>query len=127
YINAKPKSKMLITQMHELMQALSRRGVLTILVVGQHGVLGADVKKNIDISYLADTVLLLRYFEAAGALRRAISVCKKRYGNHERGIREIHVESGGIQISDSLHRFTGILSGLPDYSGDNRDLIGINE
>jgi len=127
YINAMPNSKMLITQMHELMQALSRQGVLTLLVVGQHGVLGADASRSIDISYLADTVLLLRYFEAAGALRRAISVCKKRYGTHERGIREIYVEPGGIQISDSLHRFTGILSGLPEYSGDSRDLIGIDE
>ena len=123
YVNAMPNSKMLITQMHELMKALSRQNVLTILVVGQRDVIGSKTEQEINISYLADTVLLLRYFEAAGTLRRAISVYKKRYGAHERGIREMKMESDGIYIGELLRQFTGILSGMPDYMGEPSELI----
>ncbi len=127
YLNAMPNSKMLLTQMHELMKALSRQGVLTILIVGQHGVLGSDTNQDVDISYLADTVLMLRYFEAAGTLRRAISVYKKRYGTHEQGIREMRMNSNGVQVGDLLDQFTGILSGQPTYVGSARELIEIHE
>lgn len=123
YLNSMPSDTRLIAQMHELMMRLNRRGVLTFLVLAQHGVVGPGLEVPVDISYLADTVLLLRHFEAEGILRQAVSVYKKRYGSHERRIRELKLEPGGIQIGSPLSEFTGILLGTPHYTGENRDLI----
>ena len=127
YLNSMPDSKKLVAQMHELLNYLSRRGVLSFLVVAQHGVVAPNLDMPIDISYLADTVLLLRHFEAEGALRQAISVYKKRYGNHERRIRELRFQPGNIEISEPLSQFSGILSGTPAYRGEAENLFDSHE
>ena len=123
YLNSMPSESRLISQMHELMMSLNRSGVLTFLVVAQHGVIGPSLEETVDISYLADTVLLLRHFEAEGEIRQAISVYKKRYGAHEKRIREVRLQSGGVRIGESLSQFSGILSGVPSYTGEGRDLL----
>ena len=127
YLNSMPDSKKLVAQMHELLNYLSRRGVLSFLVVAQHGVVAPNLDMPIDISYLADTVLLLRHFEADGTLRQAISVYKKRYGNHERRIRELRFGSGSIEIGKPLNQFSGILSGSPAYQGKAQNLFDSHE
>lgn len=127
YLNSMPDSKKLVAQMHELLNYLSRRGILSFLVVAQHGVVAPNLDMPIDISYLADTVLLLRHFEAEGALRQAISVYKKRYGNHERRIRELRFQPGSIEIGAPLTRFSGILSGTPAYRGEAKNLFDSHE
>ena len=127
YLNSMPDSKKLVAQMHELLNYLSRRGVLSFLVVAQHGVVAPNLDMPIDISYLADTVLLLRHFEAEGVLRQAISVYKKRYGNHERRIRELRFQPGSIEIGKPLSQFSGILSGTPAYRGETQNLFDSHE
>lgn len=124
YVKSMPHERRLITQLHELLIALSRQQVLTILVVAQHGVVGPNLDEGIDISYLADAVLLLRHFEANGSLRRAVSVYKKRYGFHENHIREILLKPGGIEMGPPLEEFSGILTGVPSYVGDRSNLMG---
>lgn len=123
YLNSMPDSKKLVAQMHELLIYLSRHGVLSFLVVAQHGVVGPNLEVPVDISYLADAVLLLRHFESEGALRQAISVYKKRYGNHERRIRELRFQPGSIEIGEPLSQFSGILSGTPEYRGKIQNLF----
>lgn len=120
YLNAMPTKARLISQMHELMKRLSKQDVLTFLMVAQHGTLGLSMDTAIDISYLADTVLLFRHFEAAGEIRHALSVYKNRYGSHEKKICEIKLKPGRIELDEALGRFSGILSGLPHYI-DNAD------
>ncbi len=110
---AMPDEQMLLTQMHDLLQYLSGQGVLTILVVAQHGIVGSTLAGPIDVSYLADAVLLFRHFEARGMIRRAISVFKKRYGDHEKMIRELMITGEGIQVGDPLRGFRGLLTGNP--------------
>ncbi len=127
YFNSMPSRKRLVSQIHELLMSLNRRGVLTFLVVAQHGVVGPDLSVAMDVSYLADTVLLLRHFEADGALRQAISVYKKRYGTHSKRIRELRLRPGGIQIGPPLTQFTGILSGMPRYTGEFENLMSADE
>jgi circadian clock protein KaiC len=113
YISAMPDEQMLLTQMHDLLHYLSGQGVLTILVVAQHGIVGSTLAGPIDVSYLADAVLLFRHFEADGEIRRALSVFKKRYGDHEKVIREIMITGGGIQVGAPLRGFRGLLTGNP--------------
>ena len=96
--------------------------MVTILTLAQHGVLGERVTSPVDISYLADTVLLLRYFEAFGAIRRAISVVKKRSGAHEVFVRELSIDSRGIVIGEPLKQFQGVLSGVPLFRGQESQL-----
>lgn len=127
YLNSMPDSKKLVAQMHELLNYLSRQGVISFLVVAQHGVVAPNLDMPIDISYLADTVLLLRHFESNGALRQAISVYKKRYGNHERRIRELRFQPGSINIGKPLSQFSGILSGNPTYRGEAQNLFDSHE
>ena len=127
YLNSMPDSKKLVAQMHELLNYLSRQGVISFLVVAQHGVVAPNLDMPIDISYLADTVLLLRHFEAEGALRQAVSVYKKRYGDHERRIRELRFQSGSIEIGEPLSQFSGILSGTPAYRGESQKLFDRHE
>ena len=98
--------------MHELLQYLNRQGVMTFLTVAQHGLVG-DMKTPVDVTYLADTVILLRYFEAAGRVRRAISVVKKRTGDHEDTIREFQIGDAGPALGEPLTEFQGVLRGVP--------------
>ena len=127
YAGAMPSTQKLIPQMHDLLIALNRQNVLTFLVVAEHGVIGNRLAEDIDISYLADAVLLMRHFEAQGALHRAIGVYKKRYGSHETRIREVELSSDGIHIGEPLEQFVGVLSGIPNYVGDTRKLMQTNE
>ncbi|MEO0516971.1 MAG: ATPase domain-containing protein [Cyanobacteria bacterium P01_A01_bin.116] len=118
YLNAMPTKARLISQMHEIMKRLSQRGILTFLMVAQHGAIGLRMDTAVDISYLADTVLLFRHFEAKGEIRHALSVYKNRYGMHEKQICEIKLQPGSILIDEALGQFSGILSGLPRYITD---------
>lgn len=123
YQAAMPEENALILHMHELLQYLNRQGATTILSVAQHGLVG-DMKAPIDITYLADTVILLRYFEASGRVRRAISVIKKRTGAHEDTIREYRIGSEGIRMGKPLIGFQGVLRGVPTLIGDTPGLLG---
>jgi circadian clock protein KaiC len=113
YMNAMPEEQYLTAQLHELLTYLGRQGVTTLMVIAQHGMVGAQMQSPIDTSYLADSVVLLRYFEYAGKVKKAISVVKKRSGAHEESIREIRFDGQGIHLSEPLSKFRGILSGLP--------------
>ncbi len=113
YQAAMPDETALILHVHELLQYLNRQGASTFLTVAQHGLVG-DMKSPVDITYLADTVVLLRYFEALGQVRRAISVVKKRTGAHEDTIREYRITSNGLQVGEPLQGFQGILRGVPE-------------
>jgi circadian clock protein KaiC len=108
--------------MHELLGFLNQRGVLTILVLAQAGLMGTMMTSPVDLSYLADNVMLFRYFEAEGRVRKAVSVVKKRSGPHEDTIREIQLSSGGVSIGGSLSAFRGILTGVPVYTGSAKTL-----
>lgn len=112
YLNAMPDAQFLVNQMHELLTYLGRRGVTTLLVAAQHGIVGADIASPFDASYLADSVVLLRYFEYGGNVKKAISVVKKRSGPHEQSIRELSFGEKGIQLSEPLTQFHGILTGV---------------
>jgi circadian clock protein KaiC len=116
YQNAMPQEQFLILHMHELLQYLNRQGASTFLTVAQHGLVG-DMKSPVDVTYLADTVILLRYFEALGQVRRAISVLKKRTGAHEKTIREFSIDHQGLTIGSPLDKFHGVLRGVPQYVG----------
>lgn len=118
YLNAMPEVRFLTLQLHELLTYLGQRGVTTLLVVAQHGLVGSSMQTPIDASYLADSVLLLRFFEAGGRVRMALSVLKKRSGPHERTIRELEFGKGGITVGRPLDEFQGILTGVPTYVGD---------
>jgi circadian clock protein KaiC len=122
YLNAMPNERYLLMHMHELLSYLGRQGVLTILIVAQSGLLGQSMQTPVDITYLADTVIVLRYFEAGGAVRQALSVIKKRKGGHERTIREMRFSDQGIRIGRPLHEFQGILTGVPIYTGREQEL-----
>jgi circadian clock protein KaiC len=122
YLNAMPGERFLTIQMHELLTYLGERGVLTFLVVAQHGMLGMGVESPVDLSYLADTVLLLRYFEHAGRVRKSIAAVKTRGGGHEDSIREFRVTPQGIRVGAPLVEFQGVLGGTPTYTGASRHL-----
>jgi circadian clock protein KaiC len=122
YLNSMPEERFLTIHMHELLSYLAQQGVLTILVMAQHGMLG-KMDTPLDISYLSDTVLLLRYFEAMGSIHQAISVVKKRTGRHERSIREFMITSEGVRVGDPLQEFHGILTGVPTYTGTSSPLL----
>jgi len=117
YQAAMPEEQALILHMHELLQYLNRQGATTFLTVAQHGLVG-DMKSPVDVTYLADTVILLRYFEALGRVRRAISVVKKRTGFHEDTIREFMIDKDGITLGDPLTAFQGVLRGVPSLVSD---------
>jgi circadian clock protein KaiC len=117
YLNAMPDERFLILQMHELLSFLGQQGVLTILILAQHGLVG-PMDTPLDISYLSDAVLMLRYFEIAGTVRRALSVVKKRSGDHEHTIREFRLTNHGIKLGPPLTAFSGIFSGTPHYIGE---------
>ena len=122
YQAAMPEENSLILHMHELLQYLNRRGAATFMTVAQHGLVG-DMKAPVDVTYLADTVILLRYFEALGTVRRAMSIIKKRTGMHESTIREFRIDDRGLTIGEPLDGFQGILRGVPVYIGEGRPLL----
>jgi circadian clock protein KaiC len=123
YQASMPEENSLILHMHELLQYLNRRGAATFMTVAQHGLVG-DMKAPVDVTYLADTVILLRYFEASGSVRRAMSVIKKRTGAHESTIREYRIDGRGLTIGAPLSEFQGVLRGVPIYNGQNSLLEG---
>jgi circadian clock protein KaiC len=113
YLNAMPEESFLTIQLHELLTYLGRQGVTTLMVVAQHGLMGSGMQTPVDTSYLADCVVLLRYFESRGSVKKAISVVKKRSGSHEDTIRELRFDGKGIHLSEPLAQFQGILTGVP--------------
>jgi circadian clock protein KaiC len=123
YQASMPEEQFLILHLHELLQYLNRRGAATFLTVAQHGILG-EMKQTIDVTYLADTVILLRFFEAVGRVRRAISVLKKRTGAHESTIRELQITGSGVTLGQPLEEFQGVLRGVPVYTGARPPLMG---
>jgi circadian clock protein KaiC len=116
YMQAMSGGKHLMLQMHELLTYLSQRGVVTILVLAQHGVVG-EVRSDVDLSYLSDGNLLFRYFEARGSLLKAVSVIKSRTSEHEQSIREFRLGAGGIEVGNALENFHGVMSGIASYDG----------
>lgn len=118
YLNAMPEERFLTTHLHELFSYLNQKGVLTILVVAQHGmIVGAGAGGEVDVSYLADTVLLFRYFESRGEIKQALSVFKKRTGEHERTLRELLISARGVKVGEPLTEFRGVMTGVPQYEG----------
>jgi circadian clock protein KaiC len=116
YQAAMPEEHSLVLHMHELLQYLNRQGATTFLTVAQHGLVD-ELKSPVDVTYLADSVLLLRYFEALGRVRRAISVIKKRTGYHEDTIREFRITNTGLRLGSPIEEFQGVLRGVPNYVG----------
>jgi len=117
FLQAMPGERYLLLQMHELLTYLNQQGVVTMLVLGQHGVIG-EIRSDIDISYLSDVVVLFRYFERQGEVLTAVTAVKSRTSGHERSIRQFRLGSGGLNVGEALRDFEGILSGLPTYKGD---------
>jgi circadian clock protein KaiC len=123
YLNAMPEERFLIIQMHELLSYLSQQGVVTIMTLAQHGLLGDRMATPVDLSYLADSALLLRYFEAGGKVHKAISMIKKRHGPHEKTIREFCMGADGVRVGRPLEAFRGVLTGVPIYDGAHNPLM----
>jgi circadian clock protein KaiC len=121
-MNSMSEERALTMQLHELLSYLSQVGVASFLVLAQFGLLGQSMSSPTDVSYLADNVLLLRYFEAHGEVRQALSVVKRRSGPHERSIRELQIKDSKICIGDPLKNFVGVLTGTPEYRG-GQDLL----
>jgi circadian clock protein KaiC len=118
YLNAMPEERFLTTHLHELFSYLNQMGVLTIMVVAQHGmIVGGGAGGDVDVSYLADSVLLFRYFEAKGEILQALGVFKKRTGTHERTIRQLVISGAGIAVGEPLREFRGVMTGVPQYAG----------
>jgi circadian clock protein KaiC len=122
YLQAMPDVKFLIIQLHELLSFLSRFGVLTLMTVAQHGLVG-QMQTPIDLTYLADSVILLRYFEQGGRIKKAVSVIKKRIGKHEDTIREFKIDSGGLRLGEPLAEFQGVLTGNPTFHGKSNQMM----
>jgi circadian clock protein KaiC len=122
YQASMPEEHFLLLHMHELLQFLNRQGATTFLTVAQHGLVG-DMRAPVDVTYLADTVLLLRYFEAFGQMRRAMSVVKKRAGAHERSIREYEIRGAGLTVGPPLEQFQGVMRGAPEFVGTASGLM----
>lgn len=124
YLNAMPEERFLTIQLHELLMYLSQQSVASLLIGAHHGVIGSQMHTPVDASYLADAVILLRYFEARGEVRQAISIVKKRGGEHERTIREFSMSHGRIRVGQTLRDFRGVLTGVPVYEGSTEPLLG---
>ncbi len=123
YLNAMPEERFLAIQLHEMLMYLGQQGVATILIGAHQGLIGTQMTTPVDASYLADAIILLRYFEALGEVRQAISVVKKRGSRHERTIREFTLSESGIHIGEPLREFRGVLTGVPVYEGPTSPLI----
>ena len=116
YLHAMPNEQYLVLQMHELLRYLSQHGVMALVILGQHGLVG-EMRLDVDLSYLSDSIVLMRFFEAAGAVRRGLSVVKTRTAEHEASIREFRLNADGLSIGEILNEFNGVLSGTPIYYG----------
>ena len=123
YLNAIPQVEAPLVRMHELLSFLNEHGVATLMVVAQHGIVGSNMQTPLDVSYLADAVILLRFFEAQGMVRRALSVMKKRTGPHESTIREFQIGPERLRVGKALSEFQGVLSGIPQYLGASAPLF----
>lgn len=122
YMAAMPQEQQLILQMHELLSFLAQQGVVTFLISAQHGLVGT-MASNINVSYISDAILLLRFFESEGRIRKAISVLKNRGGIHEETIRELRIDAGGVRVGEPLIEFQGVLTGTPEYRGSQMPLM----
>jgi circadian clock protein KaiC len=116
YLQAMPGEQFLLLQMHELLSYLNQKGVVSLLVLGQHGLIG-EMQTDIDLSYLSDTIMLFRFFESRGEILSAISIVKSRTNAHERTIRQLKLGPNGVTVGESLRDFEGVMSGLPTYRG----------
>lgn len=123
YIHAMPEEQFLTLQLHELLAFLSGQGVLTLMVLAQHGMLGNMMNTPVDLTYLADTVIITRYFELAGMVKKAVSVIKQRSGLHESTIREFQITKEGINVGEPLTRFKGVLTGVPSFVGEESEAL----
>jgi circadian clock protein KaiC len=123
FLNSMPHEQFLLIQLNDILQMLGRRGIVSFVITAQHGMLGSSMNTPVDTSYMADNVLLFRYFEAAGEIRQAISVVKKRTGQHERTIREFNLSDKGLKIGNPLAQFQGVLSGTPAFRGKAEELL----
>ena len=123
YMQSMPEERLLPIQIHELLSFLANNGVTCLMTLVQHGIFGNPVDEAVDVSYLADTVILMRYFEVSGTVRQAISVVKKRSSDHERTIRECKVHKGGLFVGEPLRNFQGVLTGVPHYVGASAPLL----
>jgi circadian clock protein KaiC len=123
YLNAMPEERLLVTQLHEILTYLGQQHVVSLLVGAHHGVIGSQMRAPVDASYLADAIVLLRYYEVKGEVRQAISVIKKRGGDHERTIRDFAMRDGRIRIGEPLRGFRGVLTGVP-VEEDEPELSG---
>jgi len=119
YLAAMPEERFLTIQLHEVLMYLGQRGVATLMISAHQGLVGPSMTAPVDASYLADAVILMRYFEAVGEVRQAISVLKKRGGEHERSIREFKTTGGRIEVGEALRDFRGILTGVPTMERPN--------
>jgi circadian clock protein KaiC len=119
YVNAMPQEEFMHLHLHELLVYLNQQGVMTVMILAQHGLIGA-MGTPIDVSYLADSVVITRFFEALGSIRKAISIIKKRSGPHEGTVRELEMGQGGVRIGPPLEQFQGVLTGVPSYLGGGR-------
>ncbi|MGE5515757.1 MAG: ATPase domain-containing protein [Bacteroidota bacterium] len=126
YLHAMPSEKNLLLQLHELLAYLGQKNVTSVLVFAQHGMLGGMAVAPVDVSYLADTVILFRYYEYAGSLRQAISTFKKRGGIHERSIRDFSLSARGVEIGEPLVHFRGVMTGVPVFDGEMSSVDGKN-
>ena len=122
YLHAMTQEKFLVLQLHELLAFLSRRGVVTVMVLAQQGLMGM-MNTPVDLTYLADTVVITRYFEALGRVKKAVSVVKKRAGRHEDSIRELSITAKGIQVGPPLDKFHGVLTGVPSFQGSAASML----
>lgn len=122
YMSAMSGQPYLVLQMHEMVTYLNQQGVVTILILAQHGLVGR-MDSPVDLTYVSDTVVMLRFFEASGRVRRALSVLKKRTGPHEDTIREFRIDAQGLRVGEPLHNFRGVLSGVPTFEGERNALL----
>jgi circadian clock protein KaiC len=122
YLNSLPEEQQLLLQMHEILTYLNQQGIVTLLLLANHGLIG-HMNTAVDLTYLSDSVMLLRYFEAEGRIRRAVSVVKKRTGPHEDAIREFTLSSDGLSVGEPLSQFSGVLSGIPRFEGERASLM----
>jgi len=125
YLTAMTSERFLLAQLHELLAYLNAHGVLTIMTTAQHGMLNTADTTSFELTYLADLVIYLRYFEAGGRVRKAISVIKNRLSAHETSIREFEITDKGLEIGEPLRQFEGILSGIPKFLGEIEDLLDV--
>ena len=127
FLNSMPEERFLTLHLHEMLSYLGQVGATSIMIEAQHGLVGNQGLHQLDVSYLADTVLLLRHFEALGTVRQALSVVKKRTGMHERTIRELRLDRGGVRLGPALSSFQGVLTGVPTHVGSGAGLLGASD